>query len=90
MVQQAAAVERVRLPVRDLRSRGERGGAAREGTRGAQVAGLDGEPDGVGHQVLDLPGFFCFAVEPIGQRGERLRSRARFATCSACVLSPIR
>ena len=39
-VEQAAAVQRVRLPVRDLRSGGERVGVARQGLRGAQVAGL--------------------------------------------------
>ena len=76
MVQQAAAVERVRLPVRDLRFGGERGGVAREGVCGAQVAGLGGEADGVGQQVLDLLDFFGLAVEAIGQRGERLRQRA--------------
>ena len=40
VVQQAAAVQRVRLPVRDLRSGGEGVGLAGEGLRGAQVAGL--------------------------------------------------
>ena len=76
MVQQAAAVQRVRLPVRDLRFGGERGGVAREGLRGAQVAGLGGEADGVGKQVLDLLDFFGIAVERIRQRGQRLRQRA--------------
>ena len=73
MVQQAAAVERVRVPVRDLRFGGERGGVTRERLRGAQVAGLGGEADGVGQQVLNLLDFFRIAVEPIGQPGERLR-----------------
>ena len=73
MVQQTAAVQRVRLPVRDLRFGGERGGLAREGLRGAQVAGLGGEADGVGQQVLDLLDFFRIAVERIRQRGQRLR-----------------
>ena len=73
MVQQAAAIERVRLPMRDLRFGGERGGLARESLRGAQVAGLGGEADGVGKQVLDLLDFFCIAAERIRQRGQRLR-----------------
>ncbi len=73
MVQQAAAVERVRLPVRDLRFGGERGGLAREGLCGARVAGLGGEAGGVGKQVLDLLDFFRVAVERIRQRGQRLR-----------------
>src|SRR5208283_4576379 len=47
MVQQAAAIERVRLPMRYLRFGGERGGLARQGLRGAHVAGLGGEADGV-------------------------------------------
>ena len=76
MVQQAAAVQRVRLPVRDLRFGGERGGLARQGLRGAHVAGLGGEADGVGKQVLDLLDFFGTAVERIRQRGQRLRQRA--------------
>ena len=76
MVQQAAAVERVRLPMRDLRFGRERGGLARESLRGAQVAGLGGEADGVGKQVLDLLDFFCIAAERIRQRGQRLRQRA--------------
>ena len=76
MVEQAAAVQRVRLPVRDLRFGGERLGVAREGLRGAQVAGLGGEADGVGQQVLDLLEFFGVVVERLGQRGQRLRQRA--------------
>ena len=76
MVQQAAAIQRVRLPVRDLRLGGERGGLAREGLRGAQVAGLGGEADGVGQQVLDLLDFFCIVAERVRQRGQRLRQRA--------------
>ena len=72
MVQQAAAIERVRLPMRDLRFGGERGSVAREGLCGAQVAGRGGEADGVGQQILDLLDFFRIAVEPSGQRGERL------------------
>ncbi len=83
MVQQAAAVERVRLPMRDLRFGGERGGVAREGLCGAQVAGLGGEADGVGEQVLDLLDFFCIAIEPIGQRGECLRQGAVLLTVQA-------
>ena len=73
MVEQAAAIQRVRLPVRDLRSGGERGGLAREGLRGGQVAGLGGEADGVGKQVLDLLDFFRIAVEGLCQRGQGLR-----------------
>jgi len=57
-VQEAAAVQCVRLSVRDLRFGGQRGGVAREGLRGVQVAGLGGEADGIGHQVLDLPEVF--------------------------------
>jgi len=76
LVDQAAAVQCVRLPVRDLRSGGEPGGMACEGGRGGQVAGLDGEADGVRQQVLDLLGFFRIALERLGQRGERLRQCA--------------
>ena len=72
VVEQAAAVQRVRLPVRDLRLGREGVGAAGERLRGAQVAGLGGQPDGVGQQVLDLLDFFGIAVERIGQRGQRL------------------
>jgi len=73
MVQQAAAVERVRLPVRDLSSGAQRGGVAREGLCGAQIADLDGEADGVGKEVLGLRKFFCIAVKRICQRGKCLR-----------------
>ena len=73
MVKQAAAVERVRLPMRDLRFGGERGGLAHEGLCGAQITGFGGEADGVGKQVLDLLNFFCIAVERIRQCGQRLR-----------------
>ena len=38
-----------------------------------QVAGLGGEADGVGKQVLDLLEFFGAAVERVGQRGQGLR-----------------
>ena len=48
---------------------------ARQGLRGAQVAGPGGEPDGVGQQVLDLLDFLV-AVERVGQRGPRLGQRA--------------
>ena len=72
-VQQPTAIERVRLPMRDLRLAGEGGGVARDGPCGAHVAGLAGETDGVGQQVLDLLEFFCIAVERIRQRGQRLR-----------------
>src|SRR6266571_5804523 len=58
VVPQAAAIQRVRLPVRDLRPLGQGRGVAGEIPRGAQVAGLGGEPDGVGEQVLDLIEFF--------------------------------
>ena len=90
MVQQAAAVQRVRLPVRDLRFGGERGGLTREGLRGAQVAGLGGEADGVGQQVLDLPDFFRAAVEGICQRGQRLRKRAVNSRGPGCGPVPMR
>ena len=76
VLQQAAAVQRVRLPVRDLRFGGERGGLAREGLRGVQVAGLGRQPDGVGEQVLDLLEFLGTVGERIGQHGQRLRQRA--------------
>ena len=72
MVQQAVAIDRIRLPVRDLRYGGQSGGLAREGLRGAQVAGGGGQPDGVGQQVLDLLEFFGIAVERVGQRGQCL------------------
>ena len=49
---------------------------AGQGLRGAQVAGADGEADGVGQQVLDLLEFLGVAVEPVGQRGQRLGQRA--------------
>ena len=75
MIQQAAAVKRVRLPVRDLRSGGEGRGVAREDLRGVQVAGLRGEADGVSQQVLDLIELFCVVGEPGGQHGQRLRQR---------------
>jgi len=57
MIQQAAAVQRVRLPVRYLRSGSEFGGLAREacacpGRRSRR------EADGVGQQVLDVLEFF--------------------------------
>ena len=73
VVQQAAAIQCVCLPVRDLRFGGERGGLARQGLCGTKVVGLGGEADGVGQQVLDLLDFFCVAVERIRQRGQRLR-----------------
>jgi len=73
MVQQTAAIERVRLPVGDLRFGGERGGLARDSLRGLRVAGLGSEADGVGQQVLELLGFFCIAAERTCQRGQRLR-----------------
>ena len=73
MIEQAAAIEHVRLPVRDLRFGGKRGGLAREGPCGPHVAGLGGEADGIGKQVLDLLDFFGTAAERIGQRGQGLR-----------------
>ena len=83
MIEQAAAIQRVRLPVRDLRFGGERGCLARAGLRGAQVAGLGGEADGVGKQVLDLLDLFCIAVERVRQRGQRLRRCAVMLTVQA-------
>ncbi len=76
MVQQPAAVQRVGLPVRDLRLGGERVGLAREGLHGPEVARLDAEAYGVGQQVLDLLEFLGIAVETLGQRGHSLRQRA--------------
>jgi len=76
MAEQAAAVQRVRLPVRDVRSGGELCGAVGEDVAGGQVAGLGGEADGIRQQVLDVPEFFRAAVERVGQRGEGLRQRA--------------
>jgi hypothetical protein len=67
----------------DLHGTGERpprvvavtgvGGMAREGVGGGQVAGLGGEADGVGQQVLDLAEFFRTALKRPGQRSERRR-----------------
>ncbi len=48
MVEQSAAVQRVGLPVRDLRLGGERVGLARQGLHGPEVARLDAEAYGVG------------------------------------------
>jgi hypothetical protein len=48
VVQQAAAVQRVRLPVRDLRSGCEGVGLAGQELRGTRVAGLGGQADGIG------------------------------------------
>ena len=100
LVQQPAAVQRVRLPVRDLRPGGECVGLAGEGPRGVQIAGLDAEPDGVGQQVLDLLKFLGVPPNPSVSAASasgsapscsrsRLRARAsgpmsRCPTRSAC------
>jgi hypothetical protein len=47
VLEQPAAVQRVGVPVRDLRPGREGSGLAGEGLRRGQVAGLDGEADGV-------------------------------------------
>ena len=47
-IQQPAAVESIRLPVRDLRSGGQGDGVTGEGLGNAEVAGLGGEAYGVG------------------------------------------
>ena len=73
MALQAAAIEPVRLTVRDLRCGGECGGVTREGLCGVQIAGLRAEADGVEKQVLDLPDVFRIVGERICQRGQRLR-----------------
>ncbi len=75
MVDQAPAVERVRLPVRDLRVIGQGCGPVREGPRGGRVADLGGQPDAVRQQILDLVEFFGIVREP-GQHVERLGQRA--------------
>ncbi len=97
MVQQTAAVERVRLAVRDLRFGRKRGGLIRDVLRGAQAAGLRGEADGVGQQVLDLLDFFCTAIERLCQRRKRLgsapscsRSRLRASASRPISRCPIR
>jgi hypothetical protein len=51
MVQQAAAIERVPLLVRDFRFSSEGRSMIRESFRGAEVADLRGQPDGVSLQV---------------------------------------
>ena len=73
MVQQAAAIQRVRQIVRDPRRGRVRGGAARNGLRSAQIAELDGEADAVGHQILELLELFGVTAERISQHGQRLR-----------------
>src|SRR5580692_8989763 len=78
MVQQATAVEGVRLPVWDLRSSGQGRGVTSEGLRDARVAGLHGEANAVGEQVLDLLDLLeLLAVvgKTGGQRGECLGQR---------------
>ena len=75
MIEQALAVQRVRLPVRNLRALGELGGLAREGLGQLQVAGPGGETDDVGEEVLELD-LLRDLVERARQGGERLRKRA--------------
>jgi hypothetical protein len=70
VVKQAAAVERVRVAMRDLRSGGESRGVARERLPGFEIAGPGGEADRVGQEVLDLIEFFRVAGEPGGQYGQ--------------------
>ena len=80
VVQQAAAVPGIRLPVRDLRIGDQRRGLAGEGSRGVNVADLHGETHGVDEQVLDLFEFLAVVGKPGRQRGKRLgqtRARAR-------------
>ena len=72
VVQQAVAIDRIRLPVRDLRSGGQGGGLACEGLRGAGSSVAVASADGVGQQVLDFLEFFGIAVERVGQRGQCL------------------
>ncbi len=72
MIQQAAAVQRIGLLMRDLRSGGEGDGPAREVLGGAQVASGGGEPDGVDKQVVDLLKVVVAVGEHLCQRGERL------------------
>ena len=62
----------VRLPVRDLRLGAEGHGVARESLRGAKVANLRGQADGVSKQVLDLLEFFLVVGELGGQHSQRL------------------
>jgi hypothetical protein len=64
VIQQPTAVQRVGLAVRDLRTGGQGGGVPREGLRGAQVARLGRQPDGVGEQVFHLVEFFGVVGEP--------------------------
>ena len=75
MIQQAAAVKRIRLPVGDIRFSREGRCVVREGLRGAQVASRRGEADGVSKQVLDLVEFFLIVGKSGGQHGQRLRQR---------------
>ena len=49
---------------------------ARQGLRGAQVAGLGGEADGVGEQVLDLLDFLALPSNASVSAATRLRQRA--------------
>ena len=83
VVQQAAAVPGIRLPVRDLRIGGQRRGLAGEGSRGANVADLHGETHGVGEQVLDLIEFLAVVGKPGGQRGKRVGQRVRMLVVEA-------
>jgi hypothetical protein len=76
MVEQATAVEGVRLPMRDLRSGGKGRSVVREGLRSAEVAGVCRDADGIRQQVFDLVEFFDVVGEPGGQHGQRLRHRA--------------
>ena len=82
MVEQAPAIQRVRLPVRDLRALGERAGLFREGLRRGQVAGPEGEADGVRKQVLQLD-FFRVPIERFCERRERVLEGAQVLVVEA-------
>ena len=74
MIEQALAVQRVRLPCRGCPDPRELGGLA-EGLGQLQVAGPGGEPDHVGEEVLELD-LLRDVVERAVEGGERLGKRA--------------
>ena len=66
VIQQAAAVERVRLAVRDLGSSGVQVGAVRNGLCSAQVADPSGEANRISQQDLGLIEFFACHIYRVG------------------------
>ena len=96
MVQQAATVERGRLPVRDLRSGREGNGLAGEGVRLGQVAGLDGEAESVARSSISSASsglWLNASVSAVSASGSALsssRSRLRASSNGPTSRYPIR